>query len=110
MAISPDGRSVAYVAPSDNGVAMLVRPLNSLDARMLPGTNGAQSPDWSADGRFVMFGVPGEGKLKKIEVAGGPSQTLADLRGGYTRGTWNPEDHSLWCCLRRDQPRIGVGR
>jgi Tol biopolymer transport system component len=90
MAISPDGRSVAYVAPSDNGVAMVwVRPLNSLDARMLPGTNGAQSPDWSPDSRLIMFGVPGERKLKKIEVAGGPAQTLADLRGGYTRGTWN---------------------
>jgi len=92
MAISPDGRSVAYVAPSDNGVAMLwVRPLNSLDARMLPGTNGAQSPDWSADGRFIAFAAPGEAKLKKIEVAGGPAQTLADLRGGYTRATWNRE-------------------
>jgi Tol biopolymer transport system component len=90
MAISPDGRSVAYVAPSDGGVPMLwVRPLNSLEARMLPGTNGVQSPDWSADGRSIVFGVPGEQKLKKIEVAGGPPQTLADLRGGYTRATWN---------------------
>jgi Tol biopolymer transport system component len=90
MAISPDGRSVAYVAPSDDGVAMLwVRPLNALAARMLPGTNGAQSPDWSADGRFIVFNVPEERKVKKIEVAGGPAQTLADSRGGYTRSTWN---------------------
>src|ERR1700730_14773601 len=97
MAISPDGRSVAYVAPSDSGVTMLwVRPLNSLDARMLPGTSGAQSPDWSPDSRFVVFGVPAERKLKKIEVAGGPAQTLADLGGGYTRGTWNREQIILF--------------
>jgi Tol biopolymer transport system component len=97
MAISPDGRSVAYVAPSDTGVAMLwVRPLNSLDARMLAGTNGAQSPDWSPDGRFIVFGVPREAKVKKIDVAGGPAQTLADLRGGYTRSTWNREGTILF--------------
>jgi Tol biopolymer transport system component/predicted Ser/Thr protein kinase len=101
MAISPDGRRLAYVAPSDapsdKGTTMLwVRPLNSLDARMLPGTSGPQSPDWSPDGRFIVFGVPGEQKLKKIEVAGGPPQTLASLRGGYTRGTWNREGTILF--------------
>jgi Tol biopolymer transport system component len=92
LTISPDGRSVAYVAPSETGVAMLwVRPLNALEARMLPGTNGAQTPDWSADGQSLVFVVPGERKVKKVDVAGGPAQTLADLQGGFSRSTSNRE-------------------
>jgi Tol biopolymer transport system component len=83
---------VAYIAPSETGVAMLwVRPLNSLDTLMLPGTNGAQTPGWSADGRFIVFIVPAERKLKKIDVAGEAVQTLVDLRGGFSRSTSNRE-------------------
>ena len=92
MAISPDGRQLAYVAPatgSSGANVLWIRPLNSLDARMLAGTEGAQAPDWSPDGRFIVFGGP-DGKLKTVDVAGGRPQTLTEINSGsYRRSTWS---------------------
>src|SRR5262249_2384883 len=53
----------------------------------LPGTEGASYPFWSPDSRSIAFfaGV----KLKKIEVTGGPVQTVCDATGGRSGGTWN---------------------
>jgi Tol biopolymer transport system component/DNA-binding winged helix-turn-helix (wHTH) protein len=86
LAISPDGRSVAFSAKSGRGVQLWVRSLDSLAARPLAGTEGAAYPFWSPDGRSIGFAA--EGKLKTVEVGGGPALTLADapnLRGG----TWS---------------------
>jgi serine/threonine protein kinase len=87
QAVSPDGRQLALVARNSDGTSLLwIRPLDSLTARVLVGTDDASAPFWSADSRSVAFFA--RGKLKKIEVAGGPAQTLADatFAGG---GTWN---------------------
>jgi serine/threonine protein kinase len=89
LSISPDRRSLAYVAPAENGKSVLwVRALSSLDARMLPGTEGADVPDWSPDSRFIVFGA--DGKLKKVDVTGGSPQTLTNLvPGNHSRSAWN---------------------
>ena len=84
--ISPDGRHLAFIGISEVGAQLLwVRSLDSLEARPLPGTEGAALPFWSPDSRFIGFFA--EGKLKKISAAGGPAQTLSEttLGGG---GTW----------------------
>jgi Tol biopolymer transport system component len=87
--ISPDGSRLVFPAVSAVGAARLwIRPLDSLTAQPLPGTEEGLQPFWSADGRFVGFFAGG--KLKKIEVSGGPAQTLAIValnRGG----AWNRE-------------------
>jgi hypothetical protein len=44
---------------------------------------------WSFDSRFVVF--QSGGKLKKIEVSGGPAQTLCDVSGTVVGGSWNRE-------------------
>jgi serine/threonine protein kinase/Tol biopolymer transport system component len=84
MAVSPDGRRMAFVAVGADGNALLwVRSLDSLAAQVLPGTEEASSPFWSPDSRFLGFFAAG--KLKKIDVAGGPPITLCDApssRGG----------------------------
>ena len=98
-ALSPDGRRLAFVArPGGNagGVppaervlglrALGLRTVDSQDVRILPGTEGASLPFWSPDSRFIGFFA--DGKLKKIDVAGGPAVTLSDAptpRGG----TWS---------------------
>ncbi|HEV8608686.1 MAG TPA: protein kinase [Thermoanaerobaculia bacterium] len=85
--ISPDGRQLAFVASESGGKRQLwIRPLDSLVARPLPATEGATYPFWSPDGRFVGFFA--DGKLKRMEVSGGPALTLCDApdpRGG----SWN---------------------
>jgi hypothetical protein len=91
VAVSPDGRQLAFAAPGADGVNRIwVRALNSVDARALPGAetgtdNGAVV--WSPDSRFIAF--DGGGKLKKIALSGGLAQTLCDLRGVWVGGSWS---------------------
>ena len=87
MAVSPDGLRLAFVAIGANGVTSLwLRPLGALSAQPLAGTEGASNPFWSPDSRFIGFFA--DGKLKKIDAAGGPPQTLCNAPGGRG-GTWN---------------------
>ncbi len=85
--ISPDGQRLTFVARDTGGVALIwVRPLSSLIATPLTGTADAFFPFWSPDSRFLGFFQ--NGKLKKIEATGGPTQTICDAPQG--RGaTWS---------------------
>ena len=77
LAISPDGRRLAFPATGPDGRTQLwVRPLDSLVAQPLSGTEGASLPFWSPDSQSL--GFFSGGKLKRIDLAGGPPQTLAD--------------------------------
>jgi hypothetical protein len=62
--------------------------LNALVAQPLNGTEGTTRPFWSPDSRFLGFFA--EGKLKKIEVTGGPAQKICDAATGAD-GSWSPE-------------------
>jgi Tol biopolymer transport system component len=78
-----------FVAVDAQGMNMLwLRPLDSSSARPLPGTEGADSPFWSADGLSVGFFA--NGKLKTVEASSGHVLTLCDAPsdGG---GTWNQQ-------------------
>jgi hypothetical protein len=87
MAVSPDGLRLVFVAISSSGARSLwLRPLGTLSAQPLAGTDGANYPFWSPDSRFLGFFA--DGKLKKIDVSGGPPQTLCDAGNGCG-GTWN---------------------
>jgi eukaryotic-like serine/threonine-protein kinase len=84
--ISPDGRRLAFIATSEGRQLLWVRPLESVAAQPLPGTDGAILPFWSADSRFIAFSAGS--KLRKIDVAGGPPQTLCDVQPFALGGTW----------------------
>ena len=56
------------------------------EAQPLAGTEGAGYPFWSPESRSVGFFA--QGKLKRIDVAGGASQVLANASSGRG-GTWN---------------------
>jgi len=86
--LSPDGRTLAFVTGNGGPNQVWVRALDALDARLLAGTDGATYPFWSPDGAYLGFFA--EGKLKKIAIAGGPTQTLCDASSGRG-GTWNRE-------------------
>ncbi len=86
LAISPDGQQIAFVASSVGQQQIWVRSLQSFDARPLPGTEGAVSPFWSPDSRFVGFFAPSDGK--KVATSGGPPRTIcaAETEGVPTWG------------------------
>src|SRR5262245_37133496 len=89
LAVSPDGRRIAFTAESSEGTRRLwVRSFDATSAQPLPGTEGAIRPFWSPDSRSVGFFA--DGKLKRIEASGGLPQTLCDAPSGLG-GTWNRE-------------------
>ena len=89
LAVSPDGRRIAYVAGSASRFRLWVRSLDEVEPRPLPGTEWAASPFWSPDGRQIAFFAGG--KLQRIAVAGGPPQVICETLSGSS-GTWGPGD------------------
>jgi eukaryotic-like serine/threonine-protein kinase len=90
FAISPDGRQLAFAAAGSDGVTSLwIRPLGSLDARRLAGSESTQVPTffWSADSRYIALGDGG--KLRTIDVSGGAAETLCEISGIILGGSWN---------------------
>jgi len=92
--ISPDGQMIVFAAHGENSQkALWVRPVSSMAAQRLVGTEGSSFPFWSPDSKWLGFFA--EGKLKKIAVGGGPALALADAvnpRGG----TWSSDDVILY--------------
>ena len=87
MSLSPDGRTLAFSASSPRAEpALWIRSLDSVAARLLPGTAGAVQLFWSADSRSVAF-TSGD-QFKTIEVATGRVRTLGP---GAMVGTWNSD-------------------
>jgi serine/threonine protein kinase len=89
--VSHDGKSVAFVALQDGISRVWIRPIDSLEPRLLPGTEGAlaEFPFWSADDRHLGFFTPG--KLKKVDINGGPAQVVCDVAAGFG-GSWNRDN------------------
>jgi DNA-binding winged helix-turn-helix (wHTH) protein/Tol biopolymer transport system component len=101
LAVSPNGRHIAFVATEADGVdALWVRPVDSLQQHRLPGTEGAAQPFWSADSRFVAFFS--NGKLRRIGLAGEQIRTVCDVPGRAQplTGTWNDRDDILFSTIR----------
>ena len=76
LALSSDGRLLAYVAVQGGTQQLYLRPLESLEARPIAGTEGAAGPFFSPDGQWLGF-FAGQ-KLKKVPVNGGTVVALAD--------------------------------
>src|ERR1039458_1508739 len=86
--LSPDGARVAFTATkADGSTSIWVRPMDSLEARVAPGTENAIFPFWSPDSRSLGFFA--DGKLKTVDLNGGSAQVIADAPFGRG-GAWGP--------------------
>jgi Tol biopolymer transport system component/DNA-binding winged helix-turn-helix (wHTH) protein len=82
LALSPDGTYLVYAAHQGGLQQLYLRPLAGLEAKPIPGTEGAVQPFFFPDGQWL--GFFGGGKLKKISVSGGEARSLCDA--GDPRG------------------------
>jgi eukaryotic-like serine/threonine-protein kinase len=87
--ISPDGRTLAFIAEVDGKTQLLVRPLGATTARPLVEVrDNSPYPFWSPDSQFIAYFE--QSKLKKIALTGGTPETLCDALS-VQGGTWNRE-------------------
>jgi eukaryotic-like serine/threonine-protein kinase len=88
--LSPDGTRMVFPAQDAQGREVLwVRPMDSLTAQRLEGTEQGTFPFWSPDGSAIGFFAAG--KLKKINASGGPAETLCVAPNGRG-GSWGRDD------------------
>jgi DNA-binding winged helix-turn-helix (wHTH) protein/Tol biopolymer transport system component len=93
FAVAPDGRTIAWTGCDGASCGIFIRPIDRLDAVRIAGTDGAEAPFFSPDGRWIAFFA--DGKLKKTAVVGGSPIVLADapVAGG---GSWNAEGNIVF--------------
>ena len=96
LALSPDGRQLAFGARGADGIPRVyLRAMDSLAIRPLPGTESVGALlFWKPDGRFLGFDTGG--KLQKINVSGGPAETVCSLNLTGVGGTWNTRGDILF--------------
>ena len=96
IALSPDGQQIVFSGETESGTSLWVRPLNALAARVVPQTTGADLafPFWSADGSQIVFRSGSQ--LKRIQIADGSTETIADGVTRFRRGAWSPEGTVLF--------------
>ncbi len=92
--LSPDSRRILFLLQDEGGRPSFgLRSLDSLEMRLLPGTEGARGCFWSADGRDIAFFS--EGHLKRMSADGGPAQTICESESGFA-GAWSRQGTILF--------------
>jgi Tol biopolymer transport system component len=89
LALSPDGRNLAFVAGDPPAYQIWLRPMANPASAPIAGTEDGTFPFWSHDSRFIGFFAAG--KLKKVEIATGHVSVLSDAPSGRG-GTWSRDD------------------
>ncbi len=92
LALSPDGRLLAYVGEDSAGRRKLyLRELDKLKVRPLPGTESAVSPFFSPDGQWLGYVDHFQKKLKKVSIKGGEPMVLCGSMQ-FRGGSWGADD------------------
>jgi serine/threonine protein kinase len=92
-AISPDGKMIAFTATGNGRIKLWIRPLDSVVARELPGTDGAVEPFWSPDSQSIGF-FSGDKLLRTTPSGNQPTEIsrIALPRGA----SWNGDSVILF--------------
>ncbi len=108
LSLSPDGRSLAFLANESGTSRLWVHSFETGDTQVL-GRSGTVSgaPFWSPDSRFIAY--TGEGKLRKIDVSGGPPEVVSDAPQSFAGGTWNEDDVLVFADATRGLMQVSAG-
>ena len=83
LAISPDGRTIAFVDTVGGQRQLWLKEGGQLEPKPLTGTAGARGPAFSPDGEWIAFIA--DGKVRKVPRLGGSPMTLADSANTATQ-------------------------
>jgi Tol biopolymer transport system component len=89
IAISPDGRLIAFSAWTKDDSAIFLRPIDRSDAVQVAGTKGGKNPFFSPKGDWIAFAI--DTTLYKIPVGGGAPIEICAL-SGLRGAVWMPDD------------------
>ena len=90
IAVSPDGRRIAYTGTRDGIERLYLRSLDQLVATEVTGSDGAINPFFSPDGLHVGFMVAANA-IRTASVTGTPALTVVDTLVGLPGVTWSPD-------------------
>jgi Tol biopolymer transport system component/predicted Ser/Thr protein kinase len=97
FAISPDGRTAAFVGVVKGKTGLWVRPLDAANARLIRGSEGASRPFWSPDSRSIAFSA--RGVLQRVDLLGETISKICDVAGSLTGGSWSSDGRILFGLL-----------
>jgi Tol biopolymer transport system component len=97
IALSPDGRTAAFVASGGGKTGLWVRRLDATDARLLVAGDVVGFPFWSPDGKSIGFFAGG--KLQRVDLAGGAPFTVCDAAGTPRGGTWSSDGRIIFAMI-----------
>ena len=95
VALSPDGRMIAYVGDVSRGRRQIyLRRLDRLTVEPIPGTDNGANPAFSPDGSRLAF-TAGEPRAVKVVslTSGGPPQILTDSLVDIGGLTWSSDGY-----------------
>ena len=90
VAISADGRQIALVLRSGVQQQLHLRSLDTSESKPISGTEGASTPLFSPDGKWVAFFAGG--KLKKVALDSGQIITVCDGAPLARGAVWGSDD------------------
>jgi Tol biopolymer transport system component/tRNA A-37 threonylcarbamoyl transferase component Bud32 len=91
VAISADGNRIVYVGPGEGGTRLWLREHDRLRPTPIPGTDGADSPFFSPDGKQLGFLKNGR-TVRILSLEGGPPLTLSDSINS-SGGDWGTDGY-----------------
>jgi Tol biopolymer transport system component len=93
LAVSPDGRRIAFIARAAADQHIYVRRLDGLESRQIADTEGARDLAFSPDGQWLAFHAGN--KILKVSLAGGAPAILADAVHSHGLA-WRAADDAIY--------------
>ena len=94
VAISPNGKQIAFVAGNEGGHKLWIQDLDQQQPRVVEGSEGARGPFWSPGSDFIGFGTDGD--IRKVSAAGGPVTRVTNLPAeAFYGASWGLDGRSI---------------
>ena len=104
LALSSDGRYLAYTGVAGNSTQIFLRRLDQLSAQPIQGTDGGVYPSFSPDGQWLAYEV--SGVLRKVPISGGASEKVCDIQGQSRGISWSADNTILFGHISRGIFRV----